>query len=106
MNEPRPPEKGSRFIVDCDAGQFGRFRANAESVWIKVAQRVRRHETQKMWESVVVEGKEQPDGSLLVRVLVFNPDWDEPLQIAFIQSRPDDADCLTPLGCNLNHVAI
>ena len=61
---------------------------------------------QEIWESVGVEGKEQPDGSLLVRILIFNPDWDEPLQIASIQSRPDDADCLTPLGCNLNHVAI
>ena len=93
-------------MVDCDAGQVGSFRANTESVWIKVGQRVRRNETQEIWESVAVEGKEQPDGSLLVRVLIFNPDWDEPLQIASIQSRPDDADCLTPLGCNLDHVAI
>jgi hypothetical protein len=53
-----------------------------------------------------IEGKEQPDGSLLVRILIFNPDWDEPLQIASIQSRPDDADCSTSLGCNLNHVSL
>jgi hypothetical protein len=106
MNKSGSTESGNPFLIDCDAGQVGCFRANAESVWIKVGQRVRRHETHELWESVAVEGKAQPDGSLLVRVLIFNPDWDEPLQIASIQSRPDDSDCFNVLACNLNHVAI
>lgn len=59
-----------------------------------------------MWDSVAVEGKEDQDGTLVVRVLVFNPDWDEPLQIASIRSRPRDPDFLSALGCNLNHVAV
>jgi hypothetical protein len=42
----------------------------------------------------------------MVRVLVFNPDWDEALQIASLRSRPADPQSLTPLGCNLDHVAI
>jgi hypothetical protein len=37
--------------------------------------------------------------------VVFNPDWDEPLQIACMRSRPGDTTGLTPLGCNLDHVA-
>ena len=36
-------------------------------------------------------------------VLVFNPDWDEALQIASIKSRPQDGGCDTALGCNLDH---
>ncbi len=94
------------FLVDCDAGQAGRFRVNADSAWIKVGQRVRRHGTQEVWDSVAVEGKEEQDGTLVVRVIVFNPDWDEPLQIASIRSRPHDLDSLSALGCNLDHVAI
>ncbi len=63
-----------------------------------------RHGVEETWDSVAVEGREQQDGTLVVRVLVFNPDWDEPLQIACIRSRPHDQECLTPLGCNLDHV--
>ena len=94
------------FLVDCDASPAGRFRATAGSAWIKVGQRVQRHGTQEMWDSVAVEGKEEEDGTLVVRVIVFNPDWDEPLQIASIRSRPRDLDSLSALGCNLNHVAV
>ena len=94
------------FLVDCDAGRAGRFRATAGSIWIKVGQRVRRHGAQEMWDSVAVESKEEEDGTLVVRVIVFNPDWDEPLQIASIRSRPRDLDALSALGCNLNHLAV
>lgn len=94
------------FLVDCDASPAGRFRATAGSAWIKVGQRVQRRGTQEMWDSVAVEGKEEEDGTLVVRVIVFNPDWDEPLQIASIRSRPGDLDSLSALGCNLNHVHI
>jgi len=94
------------FLVDCDAGPVGRFRASADSLWIKVGQRVLRHGTQEMWDSIAVEGEQEQDGTLLVRVIVFNPDWDEPLQIASIRSRPHDPDSLSALGCNLNHLTI
>jgi len=96
----------SGFRVDCDAGKAGRFRVDTESVWVKVGQRILRHGTREMWDSVTVESKEEQNGMLVVRVLVFNPDWDEPLQIACIRSRPYDPECLTALGCNLDHVAI
>jgi hypothetical protein len=54
---------------------------------------------------VGVYAQEEEGGSLVVRVLVFNPDWDEALQIACIRSRPGDVAGLTALGCNLDHVA-
>ena len=94
------------FRVSCDAGQAGQLRVETASIWVRVGQRVLRHGTQEMWDSVVVEGKEKQDGTFVVRVLVLNPDWDEPLQIACIRSRPNDPECLTTLGCNLDHVTL
>lgn len=95
---------GGRLRVSCDAGEAGQFRADTDSVLVTVSQRIRHHDTQGMWDSVVVEGKAERDGTLVVRVLVFNPDWDERLQIACIRSRPDDPDSLTALGTNLDHI--
>ncbi|MGH7744927.1 MAG: hypothetical protein ACREQ5_09005 [Candidatus Dormibacteria bacterium] len=106
MDRSQPTKTKSNFLVDCHADQAHRFLAEADSVWVNVGQRVRLRNMNQIWESIAVECKEQEDGSLLVRVLVFNPDWDEPLQIASIQSRPHDASCLTALGCNLNHVVV
>ncbi|MFZ3258489.1 MAG: hypothetical protein WBD39_01245 [Candidatus Acidiferrales bacterium] len=60
-----------------------------------------------MWDSVGVYAHEEQDGTLVVRVMVFNPDWDEPLQIACIRSRLGEASTnLTALGCNLDHVTV
>ena len=60
-----------------------------------------------MWDSVAVYTQEDADGTLVVRVLVFSPDWDEPLQIARISSRPDDPSmAMGTVGCNLDHVAV
>jgi hypothetical protein len=95
---------GRRFQVHCKAGDAGQsFAGTALSV--RVSQRVRRGGNEEMWDSVRVYAQEEEDGSLVVRVLVFNPDWDEALQIACIRSRPGDAAGLTALGCNLDHVA-
>jgi len=38
-------------------------------------------------------------------VVIFNPDWDGPMQIAAVRSWPNDSKTLTPLACNLDHVA-
>jgi hypothetical protein len=59
-----------------------------------------------MWDSVMVGGKAEQDGTLTIRVLVSNPDWDERLQIACIRSRPDDPECLTALSTNLDHIVL
>jgi hypothetical protein len=93
-----------KFQVSCDADGSGRFRCETNSLWVKVGQRVRRHKVEEMWDSVTVACGEEQDGTLTVRIVVFNPDWDEPLQIACVRSRPQDQECLTALGCNLDHV--
>jgi len=102
--EARAVTNGSGFRLNCDVGQGGRFRADTDSILVTVSQRVRHLDTAGMWDSVVVEGKAEQDGTLVVRVLVSNPDWDERLQIACIRSRPDDPNSLTALGTNLDHL--
>ncbi|MGH9685492.1 MAG: hypothetical protein ACRD5K_00170 [Candidatus Acidiferrales bacterium] len=108
MNEPRislgPASLG--FRVSCDAGKTGNFHADTDSLWVRVAQRIRHRGTEEMWDSVAIENTTEQDGTLVLRVVVFNPDWDEPLQIASIRSRPQDLESLTPLGCNLDHVVL
>ena len=93
-----------KFEVHCRAGDAGELCVGAESVSVRVGQRLRREGGQEIWHSVGVYAKEEDDGTLVVQVLVFNPDWDEALQIASIKSRPRDGGFDTPLGCNLDHV--
>lgn len=93
-----------RFHLSCRATDENRFCVGAESVEVTVGQAIRRHGKQEIWESVGVYAGEEANGTLAVRVVVFNPDWDEPLQIACIRSRPQDEGSQTALGCNLDHV--
>jgi len=94
-----------QFQVSCRAANGNRFCVGTDSLSVTVSQRIRCDTGEEMWESVGVYAQEDEGGTLVVRVLVFNPDWDEPLQIATIRSRPCDGGCLTALGCNLDHGA-
>lgn len=94
------------FRLSCDAGNTGKFQAESDSSWLRVAQRIRRSGKEKMWDSVTIECTSEQDGTLILRVIVFNPDWQEPLQIASIRSRPQDLESLTPLGCKLDYVTL
>jgi hypothetical protein len=98
------PTHDPPFLVICKAGEANQFSVETNDLLAGVAQRIRRDGKEQMWDSLRVYGEVEADGSLVVRILVFHPDWDEPLQIAAIRSRPDDAGCLTPLVCNLDHV--
>jgi len=79
---------------------------NANLLWFRIEQRIRRGAMIEMWNSLSVYCDQEQDGTLLLRVVIFNPDWDGPLQIAAIRSRPHDATSLVPLGCNLDHIAM
>ena len=82
-----------KFEVECRAGKAGQLRVGTDTVCVKVGQRVRMDGAEEIWHSVGVYAKEDEGGNLVIRVLVFNPDWDEPLQIASITSRPRDESC-------------
>jgi hypothetical protein len=99
------PAKETPFQVRCLGSDDDRFAFETKSLTVTVGQRIRRGRKKEMWDSVGIYAEEGEDGILVVRVLVFNPDWDEALQIACIRSRPDDVAGLTALGCNLDHVA-
>lgn len=71
---------------------------------ISVSQRIRWKDESRMWPSVVIDCDDAPDGGLLIRIRVADPEWNAALQIAAIGSRPDDVSCLAPIGCNLDHV--
>ena len=93
-----------KFEVRCHAGNAGHLEVASDSVSVRIGQRICREGKQELWGSLLVECKEQDDGSLAVEVVVFHPDWEEPLRVASIRSRPRD---LTPttaaLRCDLEH---
>lgn len=78
---------------------------SAELLWFRVEQCILRAGAQDMWNSLSVYCEQESTGALLVRVVVFNPDWDGPLQIAAIRSWPNDPANLVSLACNLDHIA-
>jgi hypothetical protein len=93
-----------KFEVRCHAGNAGHLEVANESVSVRIGQWVRKEGKQEVWDSLLVECKQQDDGSLAVEVVVFHPDWDEPVRIASLQSRPCG---LSPgeaaLRCDLEH---
>jgi hypothetical protein len=95
---------GRKFEVECNAGDAGALRVGTESLFVKVGQRVRRNGCEEIWHCVQVYAQEEQGGNLAVRVVVSHPDWDEPLQVANIKSRPNDETCEATLGCDLDHV--
>jgi hypothetical protein len=94
----------TKFKVFCKAGDAGHLDVASDAVSVRIEQKIGRGGAQEMWESLHVTCNEQEDGSLAVEVVVFHPDWEEPVRIASIQSRPCD---LSPeaaaLRCDLEH---
>lgn len=93
------------FQVRCEPHDQRHALVSSLGLSIFVTQRIRMNDSERMWDSVIIHGTEEADGTLAVRVFISNPDWQEQLQIACIRSRPDDRESLTALGCNLDHVS-
>jgi hypothetical protein len=89
LNANGGPERG-KFEVLCHARNAGHLEVASDSVSVRIGQRVRNDGKEETWSSLLVECKEQDDGSLVVEVVVFHPDWDEPVRIASIQSDPSE----------------
>jgi len=93
-----------KFEVRCDAGNAGHLEVGSESVSVRIGQRIRKEGKEEFWGSLLVECREQDDGSLAVEVVVFHPDWDEPVRIASLQSRPCGlSPAEAALRCDLEH---
>jgi hypothetical protein len=85
-----------KFEVRCHAGNAGHLEVASDVVSVKIGQQVRREGKEEFWGSLLVECKEQDDGSLAVEVVVFHPDWDEPLKVASIRSNPTSGNAAEP----------
>src|SRR6266849_7450370 len=91
-----------KFKVRCHAGDSDHHELASDSVLVQIEQRIRREGKEEMWVSLQVKCDEKEDGSLGVQVVLCNPDWDEPLRIASIQSNPKNGNSADPvLRCDL-----
>jgi hypothetical protein len=98
------PQAERPFRINVEAGDVGTCEMNPDVLSLRVAQHILRENILETWNSVSIFCEEEAGGSLVVRVMVFHPDWEGPLQIAELRSWPRDPSKLTPLGCNLEHV--
>jgi hypothetical protein len=77
------------FYLKCDAGAAGSFSASANKISVTVSQPILRDGNAEMWDCVVIHSTMELDGSLRTRVLICNPEWDEPLEVANIEFGPE-----------------
>ena len=97
-------QHGGHFHVDCHAGDAGSLRATADSLSTIAGQQIRRGKDVERWNSVMIYSTQEDDGGLSLRIIIFHPDWGEPLQIACLRSRPQGASGEAPsLECDLEH---
>src|SRR5215472_12537685 len=94
----------SPFQVECSAGERGSLRTTTDSLSINAGQQICRGEDVETWNSVSIYSSQETDGSLSLRVIIFHPDWEEPIQIACLRSWTQDAaDRASSLQCDLEH---
>lgn len=103
MNSILEPKDNRAFQIDCSANPVGSFRTGADSLSVKIGQRISRFGAEEIWESVIIHGDANGD-ELTVRVLICHPAWDQPQEIACIRSRPrveNPQDDTQALNCTL-----
>jgi hypothetical protein len=99
MSSILEPKDNRAFGIDCSANPVGHFQAGADSLSVKIGQRISRFGAEEIWDSVVIRGDANGE-ELTIRILVCHPAWDEPQEIACIRSSPrvgnppDDAQAL------------
>ncbi len=97
------PKDGRSFQVHCSAQPVGSFRAGADSLSVKIGQRITRFGAEEIWDSVIIHGDTNGE-ELTIRILVCHPSWDEPQEIACIRSSPrvpNSPDDAQALNCTL-----
>jgi hypothetical protein len=85
-----------KFQIQCDASADGQLHVKTDALSIRIGQRVRRDGSIELWDSVIVLCQSNEDGSLTTKIIVCHPDWDRHLQIANIQSHPQNGDQSCP----------
>src|SRR5262249_49784615 len=81
-----PAAERPRFRIRCNAGHRGKFNSATAPLTVNVGQEILRDGRAQIWDSVVAQWSEGGDGSCAIRVLLCNPDWEEPMEIACLRS--------------------
>jgi hypothetical protein len=90
------------FRVSCEAGEQGSLQVATDQVTFTIAQRICVKGEDELHESVQLRCHKENDGRLTVQVLLFNPEVENPLQIALLTSQPDaSSPTRKSLECNL-----
>jgi len=100
---------GRNFEVRAHAGSAGHLEVGSDSASVRIGQRILRNGHEDIWDSLLVECQERPDGTITVDIIVCHPDWDEPVRVATVESNPKagptEASALTitlkPKGASL-----
>ena len=74
------------FFLRCNAAGSGNFETSCNQFSVAAGQKITRAGIEEIWEFVLMTAKEAEDGTQIIRVLLCHPDWDEPLEIAAIES--------------------
>ena len=99
-----PDGRPAAFRVKCSVSGAMSLSVPATEASFTVLQRIRRRGEEQLVDSVQVLCREQDNGTITVRVLVWTPKGLEPLQVALLTSRPEGAATGNDLiECDLGH---
>lgn len=89
-----PKDEGSisssrSIAIRCDARASGNFNTLTKSAVITIAHELLRDGYVQMWEVVLVRAEQGNDGLLKTRIFLCHPEWDEPFEVASIESSRD-----------------
>ena len=87
------------FRIHCNAGAAGSLSAATERLSVTIGQRIVRWGSVQIWDGLLILANQQGDGTLLTRVLLCNPAWDEPVEIAAIESNVETTEIRVPRSC-------
>ena len=79
------------FGVSCEGGIAGSFRVSTDKATVVVSQGISRNGSEQMWDFFLLLSDSQ-NGISTTRVLLCHPDWDEPMEIARIESHSGEVN--------------
>src|SRR4051794_18173732 len=89
------PFINNSFAVRCAASSAGSFSVGSERLSLIISQKIVRGGREQMWDWILIQSNCQSDGLLRTHILLCNPDWDEPHEIAKVESRMDTGTAAT-----------
>jgi hypothetical protein len=100
-------ESDKAFAVICDAGLSGALAVGTNELAVTASMQLRRGSPHEMWEALTITSAIEQDGSVVLRILIFHPDWEQALQVAKLRCRPQDEGSNPPtLEYDLEHIAV